>query len=66
MSHDGVWRIDCVVRERLSELTVGLRSKCQEGISHATGGVELRVIPRRKNRKNKSPEMGNKCDVVRV
>jgi len=23
------------------------------------------VIPRRKNSKNKSPEMGNKCDVVR-
>ena len=57
--------LDCVVRKGLSELTVGLRSKCQEGVSSATGGVELRVIPRRENSKNKSPEMGGKHDVVR-
>lgn len=67
MSHDGVWRIllDCVVREGLSELTLGLRSRCQEGVSHAAGGLELRVIQRRENSKNKSPEMRNKHDIVR-
>lgn len=58
--------LDFVVGEGLSEWTYGLRSKCQKGVSHAAGGVELRVIPRRENSKNKSPEMGNKCDVVRV
>lgn len=46
-------------------MTGGLRSKCQERVSHATGGVEFRVIPRRENSKNKSPVMGNKCDAVR-